>query len=233
MRRKLALSALICGAVVTAAIAAAGVINAQPHRLSAAYTRVIEVGQGAIKWADAEKGSVSGTLKFSAKRPSQPIVVYLVADGGEGEFAAPAAVKFSQKGAKFEPSFAVMVRGQNAEFVNDEGAEIDHNVYFLGAEDLDLGIFEPKTSVSHEFSKAGEVSVHCSIHKLMDAKLFVAPSPAFAEVAGDADKFEIKGVPVGKYTLKTWQKSKRFKEAEVAVEIKKGEAATLEVEMKR
>jgi plastocyanin len=210
------------------------VVNAnQPHKLSAAYTRVIETGVGATAWKDAEKGDLSGTLKFSAKRPNQSVVVYLVADDGEGEFAAPAAEKFKQKGAKFEPAFAVLVRGQKAEFVNDEGAEIDHNVYFLGAEEVDLGIFQPGAKAEHEFGKAGEVSVHCSIHKLMDAKLFVAPSPAFAEVAGDATTFEIRGVPVGKYTLKTYQKSKRFKDAEVKVEIKKGETTKLDVEMTR
>ncbi len=224
---------LLCAGVCALACAAAGTVRGQPHKLVAVYSQVIETGRSAAKWSEAEKGDLTGTLKFSGRRPNQSLVVYLAADGGESEFAAPAALKVRQKGAKFDPAFAVLVRGQKAEFINDETAEIDHNVYFLGAEDLDLGVFEPNTSVSHEFTKAGEVSVHCSIHKLMDAKFFIAPSPAFVEVKADATTFNLSGVPVGKYTLRTYQRTRRFKDAEISIEIKKGEKTSVTVEMAR
>ncbi|MCC6574624.1 MAG: hypothetical protein IT462_12645 [Planctomycetes bacterium] len=233
MQRKLAAASLLVAAAAALGVAVSPAVYGQPHAVKATYTQVIETSQGATAWKDADKGDLSGNIKFSAKRPSQPVVVYLVADDGEGAFDVPAAMKVKQKGAKFEPSFGVLVRGQKAEFVNDEGAEIDHNVYFLGAAEVDLGIFQPGATAEHEFTKAGEVSVHCSIHKLMDAKLFIAPSPAFANVPADDNAFSIKGVPVGKYTLKTWQKSKRFKDAEVKVEVKKGETTKIDVEMTR
>lgn len=224
---------LLCAGVCALACAAAGTVRGQPHKLVAVYRQVIETGRSAVKWNEAEKGDLAGTMKFSGRRPNQSLLVYLTADDGEGEFTAPGALKVRQKGAKFDPAFAVLMRGQKAEFINDETAEIDHNVYFLGAEDLDLGIFEPNTSVSHEFTKAGEVSVHCSIHKLMDAKFFVAPSPAFVEVKADDTSFSITGIPAGKYTLRTYQRTKRFKDAEIAVEIKKGEKTSVTVGMTR
>lgn len=197
------------------------------------YTRVIQAQAADFKWDDAKKGSLKGTLKFSAKRAGAPIVVYLLRDGGEGKFTVPGALEVRQEGAKFAPNFTVLVKGQTAKFINDEKKDIAHNVYFLGAAEGDLGIFEKGESVQHEFTEAGEVSLHCSIHKNMDGKFFIAPSPAFALVESDAESFSISGVPAGKYKLKTWQKQKRFKDVELEVTIEEGKEAGVTVEMAR
>lgn len=197
------------------------------------YTRVIRTQQADFNWDSSKKGSLKGSLKFSAKRASAPVVVYLTRVDGEGKFPVPAMLEVSQKEARFEPGFAVLVAGQKAKFLNDEKKEISHNVYFLGAAEIDLGIFDKAQSVEHQFTAAGEVSVHCSIHKNMDAKYFIAPSPAYALVESDADTFSISGVPEGKYKLKTWQKQKRFKDAELDVTIEAEKEATITVEMAR
>lgn len=215
----------------------AGVVIAKPaasqHLPRPVYTRVIKAQAANFEWKDAKKGTLKGSLKFSAKRAGAPIVVYLLRDGGEGKFAVPTALEVRQEGAKFAPNFAVLVKGQTAKFINDEKKDIAHNVYFLGAAEGDLGIFEKGTDVSHEFTDAGEVSLHCSIHKNMDGKFFIAPSPAFAQVEADADSFSISGVPEGKYKLKTWQKQKRFKDVELDVTIEDGKETTVSVEMAR
>jgi len=130
---------------------------------------------GEWKWADAKKGIVKGGVTFSTRRPQQPIVIYLVklgADGKAGEqglYDVPPEFEVRQQGAKFEPGFAVLVRKQKVKFLNDEKDEISHNVYFLGDFEADLGIFAQGESRAHDFAGAGEVSVHCSIHKRMDA----------------------------------------------------------------
>lgn len=226
----------LCVAAVALA-ALTGVFLARPvdgqHRPTPVYTRLIQTQTADFDWKDAKKGNLKGTLKFSAKRASAPIVVYLVRDGGEGKFAVPSALDVKQEGAKFAPSFAVLVKGQTAKFVNDEKKDIAHNVYFLGAAEGDLGIFEKGESVQHEFTEAGEVSLHCSIHKNMDGKFFIAPSPAFALVESDAENFSISGVPAGKYKLKTWQKQKRFKDVELDITIEEGKDAAVTVEMAR
>ena len=224
-------------AVLSLALSAALILAAMQQRSLAAplYSRVIPALQGekGPDWKSAEKGDLKGSVKFSAKRPAQSMVVYLERVGEQGSFDVPAKLSVSQKGAVFAPAFAVLVIGQEAEFKNDEEKEIDHNVYFLGASNLDLDIIAQGKSKSQKFDAAGEVSIHCSIHKFMDAKYFIAPNPACFTLAADASSYAIKGVPVGKYKLRTWQKSKRFKDVELDVEIKKGEEATLNVEMTR
>lgn len=236
--KKLSLLVLVLGA--TAGLTA--VVKAQfgvRHLPDPRYVNSVEYNDGDWKWADASKGNVKGTLSFSARRPAQPVVVYLVrlgADdkpGEQGVYAPPGMLKVSQKGGAFEPSFGVLARKQKVEFLNDEEKEISHNVYFLGDIEADLGIFDQGQSREHEFTEAGEVSVHCSIHKRMDARFFVAPNPAFAVVEADSASFEISDVPAGKYRLHTWQKQKRFQDFETNVEITNGNTATVAVEMKR
>lgn len=223
-------------AALSSLLAALGVMVAVSSRGHSpfAYTRVIEAQQGGdLDWASAEKGGLKGEVKFSAKRPAQPMVIYLEREGAQGKFAVPAKLSVSQKGAVFAPAFAVLVVGQEAEFKNDEDKEIDHNVYFLGASTVDLEIIPQGKSKSYKFEAAGEVSIHCSIHKFMDAKYFIAPNAAYAMLGPEATSYAISGVPAGKYKLRTWQKSKRFKDVEQVVEIVAGKETTLNVEMTR
>ena len=231
----------LCLLLITTAVVTA-VVKAQVgdrHLPDTVYLKSVSYEDGDWKWSEAKKGSVKGTVTFSARRPKQPLVIYLVRlgdddkPGEQGLFDAPDMVDVSQKGGKFEPSFAVLVRKQKVKFLNDEEKEISHNVYFLGDIEADLGIFDQGESREHEFEDAGEVSVHCSIHKRMDAKFYVAPSPAYAVVEANDDSFEIKGIPAGKYRLHTWQKQKRFKDFETTVEVTDGGTASVTVEMKR
>jgi plastocyanin len=231
---------VLCVLAAVAAISlGVALVRGQPHMPSPVWVRGAKAESGDWKWADSKRGSVKGKVTFSARRPNQPMVVYLLKVDGDGKTATqgiydvPAKLVISQKGAKFDPGFAVLVRGQETEFDNDEDKEISHNVYFLGDVELDLGIFEQGQKVTHKFEDYGEVSVHCSIHKRMDARVFVAPNPAYALIEGDADSFDIKGVPAGRYKLLTWQKQKRFKDVDAVVEVKDGAATSVTVEMTR
>ncbi len=182
--------------------------------------------------AIADAGAVAGKATFSAARPKQPVIVWLERDGGEVPAKLPPALQIGQRGATFDPSFAVVVAGQSVVFNNDEDKDIDHNVYTLGAEQKNFDIFPRGKSVTYAFTKTGEVSLYCSVHKLMDGKLFVVPSTAFAEIAEDGS-FSIAGVPPGTYTLRTYQKAKRFRDVELKVTVKAGETASVALEMKR
>ncbi len=217
-----------------------GLANAKPRANVLPMVNGTSYESGDWDWKDTDKGSVSGTISYAPRASRRPMVVYLVRVDAEnkpttqGKFNAPSTLVVSQKGAKFKPSFAVLQTGQKVEFKNDEEKEIAHNVYFLGVEDLDLGIFEQRESVTHTFTKSGSVSVHCSVHKRMDGKFFVAPTPAYALVMKAGKSFEIKDVPVGRYILKTWQKQKRFKDiTDLVVEVTKGQTTKASVAMKR
>jgi plastocyanin len=232
----------LLGAVLALTVGATAPIKAQftPAFLpEPVYANAGTFDDGEWKWTEARKGTVKGGVTFSTRRPQQPIVIYLVKQGADGKageqglYDVPPEFEVSQRGAKFEPGFAVLVRKQKVKFLNDEKREISHNVYFLGDIEADLGIFAQGESRAHDFAGAGEVSVHCSIHKRMDAKFFVAPNPAFAVLEADAGSFEIKGVPVGRYTLHTWQKQKRFKDFRTAVEVTDGGTTSVTVKMAR
>ncbi|MCF6227091.1 MAG: hypothetical protein L3J82_00260 [Planctomycetes bacterium] len=217
-----------------------GLANAKSHVNALPMVNGTSYESGDWDWKDTDKGSVSGTISYAPRASRQPMVVYLVRVDAEnnpvtqGKFKTPNKLVVRQKGAKFSPSFAVLQTGQKVEFENDEDKEIAHNVYFLGVEDLDLGIFEQNESVTHTFTESGSVSVHCSIHKRMDGKFFVAPTPAYALVMKAGKSFKIKGVPIGRYILKTWQKQKRFKDVtDLVVEVNKGQTTKVAVNMKR
>jgi plastocyanin len=236
LTRTLLLLAVAMVLTIVATVAIKAEFTSQAPRID--YIRAVKYTDGDWKWADAKKGSVKGKVTFSARRPQQPVVIYLVKldgdkAGDQGVYDAPAMLDVSQKGGVFEPSFAVLVRNQKVKFLNDEEKEISHNVYFLGDIEADLGIFDQGDNREHTFEEAGEVSVHCSIHKRMDAKFYIAPSPAFAIVEADADSFEIKDVPAGKYRLHTWQKQRRFKDFEKDIDVAEGKATDVAVEMGR
>ena len=183
-------------------------------------------------WAKAKKGRVKGTIEFAKGPRTYPVVVYLERKGAPLEFAPPAPLRVSQKGATFRPNFAVLVRGQKAIFLNDEPADIGHNVHFLGQETSDLGIIERGGEAAYTFAKSGEIVLRCSIHKFMDGRFFVAPTPAFAEVSGGSE-FAIEGVPAGRYTLRTYQRTRRFYDAEMEVDVREGATADVTVVLTR
>ncbi|MBX3461217.1 MAG: hypothetical protein KF696_14830 [Planctomycetes bacterium] len=234
-------AAFACMLLIALALAPLAWINAGAprHQPQPVWLSGTTINSGEWTWAEAKKGDVKGKVTFSAKRPNQPMVVYLLkidergSTTTQGKHDVPARLSVSQKGARFDPGFAVLTCGQEVVFENDEDKEISHNVYFLGDIELDLGIFDKGESASHKFEKYGDVSVHCSIHKRMDARFFVAPTPAHAVLDGNSDDFEIKGVPAGRYKLLTWQRQKRFKDADQVIEISEGKTTSVNVEMSR
>lgn len=180
------------------------------------------------------RGRVAGRLLFARPRPPQPIVVYARREGGEIPSPAPLPpLVVRQKGARFDPPFAVVIAGQEVRFDNDEDREVDHNVYALGAESIDLGIFPRGESVAHVFRNEGEVSIHCSVHRFMDARLFVAPSAAHARLDGEASEFVLEDVPEGAYVVRTYQRARRFRDAEARVVVEAGKTAEIALEMTR
>jgi len=189
--------------------------------------------QPATRRDDPATGSVRGTIRCNKPRPKQPLVVYLEREGGELERSETKTHHISQKGARFEPSFLVIVAKDSVVFVNDEDQAIDHNVYGLGSQSFDLGIFPQGDHIAQQFTTPGEIQLHCSVHKLMDAKVFVAPSNAWVEVDGDADHFTIENVPAGRYNLRTYQKAKRFRDEEKPLTVTAGAATDVDVELTR
>ena len=58
---------------------------------------------------------------------------------------------------------------------------------------------------------------YCSIHESMNATIFVAPGPHHALIRPDG-RFEMKGVPTGRYRLSTWCERLPATQMEIVVE---------------
>ncbi len=181
-------------------------------------------------------GSVTGTIKLPAGAVTSQIVIYL-SPGEHQSIAAPAqAVKVSQKGATFSPALVVVCVGQTVDFVNDENRLIEHNVFSNSpARQFDLGLYKPGDFRSVTFDKPGAVLVYCSVHRQMDGAIYVAPTPYFCVVARDGNggdpKYQINSVPDGRWVVATWQRRRRFHEAQAAVVVEAGKRCEQDLQL--
>lgn len=181
----------------------------------------------------AELAAIEGEVSLRSKanpdvvvKQFKQLVVYLAPLDG-APIAPPAAITIRQKGAKFEPEFVVIARGQTVSFVNDD--DIVHNV-FSGSppKPFDLGLYKDADAVVKDvvFDEPGLVKIHCAIHETMNGTIYVAPSPYFATI-DDGGAFAIKGVRPGRYRLSTWHRRFPVGALEVTLEPKSRRAVAI------
>ncbi len=197
----------------------------------------LAVGQETLPASASGTGpaaSLFGTVTVDSKQPAGKIVIYLESQDPDARFPVPAdVVEVHQQGARFIPDFLVVARGRTVRLLNDEQGQIDHNAYSNSAAlRFDLGLFGPGQSRDVVMESPGEISMFCSIHKYMEATMYVTPTPFFAVLEGPGD-YNIAGVPPGEYLLKTWQGNKRLKNKSEAVSLQPGAAARLDLVLGR
>jgi plastocyanin len=167
----------------------------------------------------AAGGTIRGVVTSPGEVPLSEVVVFLVPDDNQTITPPKDPAKVSQKDAHFSPSLLVICAGQTVDFPNDEDRPIEHNVFSNSpAKQFDLGLYKPGESRSVTFEKPGPVLLYCSIHRHMDGVIFVAPSPYFSRVTPDG-KYEIDNVPPGHWVVATWQRRRRFREANLPVKV--------------
>ncbi len=182
--------------------------------------------------AETDTATVQGrvTLSVSGARVSQlgPVVVYFDAVDGKLEFPVPREVpKVRQRNAEFSPRFRVVVVGQTVEMLNDDA--IYHNVFsYSRPNDFDLGIYPAGQSRSVTFAYPGVVKTYCSFHESMNGTILVAPTPHF-DIVGPSGAFAIRGVPAGRYRLKTW--NERLPETSREITLAPGSTISLEISL--
>jgi plastocyanin len=152
-------------------------------------------------WAGEIKGQVSAG-NFSVKS----VVVYLDVIPGK-TFDAPAkAVVMDQKHLEFVPHVLVVVKGTTVDFLNSDATL--HNVFWTdigGNKKLahNLGTWPQGQKKSFTFNDPGVATLLCNVHPEMSGYVLVVTNPYFA-VVGQGGDYEIKNVPPGHYTIKTW-----------------------------
>jgi plastocyanin len=142
-------------------------------------------------------------------------VVYL-----EGVFSRPAVAavaQMAQQDLAFLPSLLPVQVGTKVEFPNRD--DTYHNIFsYSPAKRFDLGRYraDEKPIPSQLFDVPGLVTVRCDIHEHMRALILVLATPHFV-VTDEEGRFQLKGVPPGKYVLKAWLDSKTVRAQPVDV----------------
>jgi len=184
----------------------------------------ITLSLAGTSWANEIKGKVS----VQGIKSAENIAVYVdvIADK---KFDPPKDhVVVDQRKMAFLPHVVAVQQGTTVDFLNSDS--VGHNVYWpsiSGNKKLshNLGTWPKGEKKPFQFHDLGTASLLCNVHPEMSGYIVVVPTPYFAVTDKDGN-FEIKNIPAGKYTLKTW--SEDGKPTTQAVDVS---AATATVEL--
>ena len=177
-----------------------------------------------LGWA----GEIKGKVAAQGLRSAEDIAVYVDAIPGK-TFPAPAKSPVAdQKHMTFVPHVLVVLKGTTVQFLNSD--PVGHNVYWpsvSGNKKLahNMGTWPQGQQKAFVFNDLGVASLLCNVHPEMSGYVVVVPTLYFAVTDKDGN-FEIKDVPDGSYTLKTWSEAGKPSSQSVSVA---GGAATADI----
>jgi len=177
-------------------------------------------------------GDIKGKVSVQGLKSAANIAVYVDAVP-EKKFEAPSQhVVVDQKKMEFIPRVVVVLQGTTVDFTNSD--PVGHNVYWpsiSGNKKLthNLGTWPKGEKKSFQFNDLGVASLLCNVHPEMSGYVVVVATPYFAVTDNDGN-YEIKNVPAGKYTLKTW--SEDGKPTTQSVDVS-GSGATADLTVKK
>ena len=194
----------------------------------AAVAASITLFLAGVSWANEIKGKVS----VQGIKSPENIAVYVDAVPDKKFDAPKDNVVVDQKKMAFIPHVVAVQQGTTVEFLNSDS--VGHNVYWpsiSGNKKLthNLGTWPKGEKKPFQFNDLGAASLLCNVHPEMSGYVVVVPTPYFAVTDKDGN-FEIKNIPAGKYTLKTW--SEDGKPTTQAVDVS-GATATVELTVKK
>jgi plastocyanin len=175
---------------------------------------------------------IKGKVSVQGIKTPENIAVYVdvIADK---KFDVPKDhVVIDQRKMAFLPHVVAVQQGTTVDFLNSDA--VGHNVYWpsiSGNKKLshNLGTWPKGDKKPFQFNDLGVASLLCNVHPEMSGYIVVVPTPYFAVTDKDGN-FEIKNVPAGKYTLKTW--SEDGKPTTQAVDLS-GAIATVDLTVKK
>jgi plastocyanin len=180
----------------------------------------------------SQANDIKGKVSVQGIKSAEKIVVY-VDTIPDQKFDPPKDhVTVDQVKMTFVPHVVAVQQGTTVEFLNSDS--VGHNVYWpsiSGNKKLshNLGTWPKGERKPFQFNDVGVASLLCNVHPEMSGYVAVVPTPYFAVTDKDGN-FEIKNIPAGKYTLKTW--SEDGKPTTQAVEVT-GPTATVELTVKK
>lgn len=175
---------------------------------------------------------IKGKVSVQGLKSAENIAVYVDAIPDKKFDAPKEPVVVDQRKMAFIPHLVAVQQGTTVEFLNSD--PVGHNVYWpsiSGNKKLahNLGTWPKGEKKPFQFNDVGVASLLCNVHPEMSGYVVVTPTPYFAVTDKDGN-FEIKNIPAGKYTLKTW--SEDGKPMTQAVDLS-GASATVELTVKK
>src|ERR1700687_2256981 len=171
---------------------------------------------------------IKGKVSVQGIKSPENIAVYVDVIPDKKFDAPKDHVVIDQRKMTFVPRVVAVQQGTTVDFLNSDS--VGHNVYWpsvSGNKKLahNLGTWPKGEKKPFQFNDVGTASLLCNVHPEMSGYVVVVPTPYFAVTDKDGT-FEIKNIPAGKYTLKTW--SEDGKPTTQAVDVS---AATTAVEL--
>ena len=163
--------------------------------------------------ANAQNGTVTGTVKATGLRTNADIVISLQAPGLKPTPPAK-PVGMDQKNMTFIPHVLPVVTGTTVKFLNSDS--LGHNV-FSPEGNYNLGTWPQGETKDQKFDKPGVYTQLCRVHSEMEAFVVVLDTPYFA-TTDKTGAFEIKNVPPGTYTLVAWSEKLKSTKTPLTVE---------------
>jgi plastocyanin len=184
------------------------------------FTLVVALTSGA--------NEIKGKVSVQGIKSAENIAVYVDVIPDKKFDAPKEHIVIDQRKMTFMPHVVAVQQGTTVDFLNSD--PVGHNVYWpsiSGNKKLahNLGTWPKGEKKPFQFNDLGVASLLCNVHPEMSGYVVVVPTPYFAVTDKDGN-FEIKNVPAGKYTLKTW--SEDGKPTTQAVDVS---AATTTVEL--
>lgn len=181
-----------------------------------------------VSWA----GEIKGNVSVQGIKSAENIAIYVDAIPGKTFDAPSQHVTIDQRKMTFVPHVAVVLKGTTVEFLNSDN--VGHNVYWpsiSGNKKLthNMGTWPKGQNKAFQFNDLGTASLLCNVHPEMSGYVVVVATPYFA-VTNKEGEYEIKNVPDGNYTLKTWSEDGKPATATVNVS---GGAATADLTVKK
>lgn len=203
-------------------------MNLSRLTVKAAWAAGMTIVLAGRSWA----GDIKGKVSVQGIKSAENIAVYVDVIPDKKFDAPKDPVVVDQRKMAFVPHVVAVQQGTTVEFLNSD--PVGHNVYWpsiSGNKKLahNLGTWPKGEKKPFQFSDVGVAALLCNVHPEMSGYVVVTPTPYFAVTDKDGN-FEIKNIPAGKYTLKTW--SEDGKPTTQAVDVS-GATASVELTVKK
>jgi hypothetical protein len=152
--------------------------------------------------------------------------VFVRLEGDFPDHPAPAApVTIDQRGCIYAPRVVGLQLGQPLRIANSDPGL--HNVHGVSPAGDGFNVGQPVAGLTNMFhpQREGMLRLQCDVHVWMVAFVGVVKHPYFAVTTTDGT-FELRDVPAGMQTVRTWHE--RYGELSSSVRVEPGQATTVD-----